>query len=353
MSRVPAIFGYLMLLSLMAGGCMHTDQAEGPEETRSLNINLSIATRQAGNATDNNPVTNIEQNIVPDRLVICLYNADSGAHLYTLYDGSDKYDITFNQSAQSIDFSFLIPNNLVENNRKIGIAVYQLPQTALSGDIFSSGIAENIRALTFSYSNESEAIGKWTDSNLTIGSIPAFGYKTIDFDNPENNIEIQLIRALSKVEIFSNNDINIDKIRLVKTNDTAMLLPSMSDTFDEYIANPNVPDSQLSDCDITFTQDANGHFIAYLPEISEGQLTANRTLFQVTVDSKEYPLLFTSYANGAPQENPDVSTGYNCILRNSLYRFEIIGINGNQPKGSLLINATASPWIKHQFVVSI
>jgi len=172
--------------------------------------------------------------------------------------------------------------------------------------------------------------------------IPMWGVQTMSnlslTPGARNSLpDIYLLRAMAKVEvIMANNDYEISNIKLKGYNNTGYCLPTgwnaVTTTTTTGLDLDGVfrpQSSYIGEADKScFTESTTANeyqcFEIYVPEYRniapDNQTTVTPSTITVTVDGKEYDIVFKEYANGAA-----TTTAYD-IVRNHWYQFTITAV---------------------------
>lgn len=345
--------------------------------------------------------------LVKDCLYIAAYKMVGSEYkfLYQLYNGNDKGLANLSGGASSLTLTAYLSGNLLEDVSTIAIAVYQVPKVAYSNNLDpDSGHAANPKDIfnraslsngLYSYGFNVEPLTQVNGGSNYYEGInmngspmyccPMFGMsKDIDLSDLKSSSEgeyvtnnigtIHMARSIAKVVVTAEDEVfsKIDNVRLRYQYNKVNLLPDLGNYKSEVIGKMNSQGADdtadlaynfpngasLSDIknyvqsdgysNMRFRKSGN-EFYFYITEMTEEMFnwTINgdkiRNLIEAEYGGKIYPIIFTSYTDGSPDETP--REGYDAIRRNHVYTFNILGVSN----GKLEVKVKVAPWTKHEF----
>lgn len=208
-----------------------------------------------------------------------------------------------------------------------------------------------IRTPETTNNNNSSWIPRWNESGIPMFgvqevSLAGYNFKTNNEFNPYTLDDVNLLRAMAKIEVINAVEGTVGAISSVKLtsgyNTQGLIAPAgannMTTTEDVTAANiPASPGSQNTE--LFFHKEAAGKFVVYVPEFV---LYSNnrRDAITVNIAEKDYKLSLAPYTNGKPTEVNDGTYPWNALLRNHIYRYTITGMK----VPALLVELMVEPW---------
>lgn len=174
--------------------------------------------------------------------------------------------------------------------------------------------------------------------------IPMYGVAQYDDVTPADGLlymlgDLHLLRSLAKVEVWlsAKSEAEIESVSLTRHNNKFFSAPQgiyhqnqyvTGSYLTDYLSAPHIPDSAEVTTELTLEKNANGHYLAYIPEYRNKGSRAQHELSRLKVkfrnDSQLYYVDFKYYDNPPAPLQGIVSIGDRFdILRNNWYRFEL------------------------------
>lgn len=365
------------LLGGILPACVYDDEdtTSGPEQRDGFNISVAIS---AGNAPTARAYTGdlpdeggagAENYIdINDLQIYAFSTDDSNTLLAQIYPNSNPEGITPPEVTPVGNTYYLkaeLPYDTFSNNKEFKlVAVANGGATSLDADLDW----ETLTTQTYSmdYENNQAWIPQW---GKTGSGIPMFGvqkvtivgynFKTYNEFNPYLLEDINMLRALAKVEVVDAlenvaDEETVVSVGLSSYNTKGYLTTDCDDvTTTENVMVARIPDDRnLSTTPLSFAREGS-KFTAYLPEYELGNADSRKVIV-VEIQKKEneeimtgrFELFLAPYtAEGRPETDEAKLNEYpwQALLRNHIYRYKITQVNWTEPVQGT-VSYMVCPW---------
>lgn len=254
-------------------------------------------------------------------------------------DNNQRIEILYNVGETNKTVPILIKNfeNNTENIQIIVLANWNrfgITKEKLESVTNLSELSE----LTFSF-DPKNLTSNVSDNSIDYYPLPMYGYTTYSFNLNSNEININMNRALAKIEIVDNlqGDVKIESATLVKYSTESYLLPKNTNisegTFDSAtsvsetlstIGNNLIFNKTTDDSNVTM-------FYAYVPEIDLGAPDSDFRKIELTLtNDKKSEICLINYSDGIPSTEPNEK--WQSLNRNHIYRFNVKELTSTEPE---------------------
>lgn len=326
----------LMCISLLIFNACTTDGYEliTPHKKLVLNLKLNLS----GQSTRSNESTET-------------VNLTEGSEIENLIDEEDLWIGVFDSNNhKKIDAKYSL--NQIDNTVSIAIATgeYYSEEIQLvacanwSRYGISNNVLESVKTvselndITFSF-NPENLISDVADNLIDYYPLPMYGSTICSVNLESNEISIDMIRALAKIEIVDNlqGDVKIESAELVRYSTEGYLVPQTSNSGDNLINLSTSAEKSASDVgnNLTFnkiTDSSNlNTFYVYIPEMNLGDVDSDyRKIILTLTDNKKSEICLINYSEGLPSTEPNEK--WQSLNRNHIYRFNVKELTSTEPE---------------------
>lgn len=326
----------LMCISLLIFNACSTDGYEliTPHKKLVLNLKLNLS----GQSTRSNESSET-------------VNLTEGSEIENLIDEEDLWIGVFDSNNhKKIDAKYSL--NQIDNTVSITIATgeYYSEEIQLvacanwSRYGISNNVLESVKTvselndITFSF-NPENLISDVADNLIDYYPLPMYGSTICSVNLESNEISIDMIRALAKIEIVDNlqGDVKIESAELVRYSTEGYLVPQTSNSGDNLINLSTSAEKSASDVgnNLTFNKIADSSnlnmFYVYIPEMNLGDVDSDyRKIILTLTDNKKSEICLINYSDGLPSADPNEK--WQSLNRNHIYRFNVKELTSTEPE---------------------
>lgn len=235
---------------------------------------------------------------------------------------------------------------------------------ATSSDVNPDWGTLTMQTYSMTYENNQAWIPQWGKTGIPMFgvqkvSLVGYNFKTYNEFNPYLLEDINMLRALAKVEVVDArenvaNEETVVRVGLSSYNTKGYLATDCGDaTTTENVMVARIPDDHgPSTTPLSFVREGS-KFTAYLPEYELGNADS-RKIIVVEIQKKEsgetmtgrFELFLAPYtAEGRPETDEEKLNEYpwQALLRNHIYRYKITQVNWTEPV-QVTVSYMVCPW---------
>ena len=320
---------------LFFNACTNEDYEQSTFDKRvvlNLKLNtipLSTRSNESSETVKDKEGTELENQINNEDIWIAAFDSNSHQRIEILYHVGE-----FDKTASIVIKNF---ENYSDNIQIIALANWDrfgITKEKLESVTNLSELSE----LTFSF-DPNNLTSNISDNSIDYYPLPMYGYTTYSFNSDSNEINIDMNRALAKIEIVDNlqGEVKIESATLVKFSTESYLLPKSTNISEGTFDSATFVSESLSTIgnNLIFnktTDDSNvTTFYAYVPEIDLGASDSDfRKIELMLTNDKESEIRLINYSDGIPSTEPNEK--WQSLNRNHIYRFNVKELTSIEPE---------------------
>lgn len=326
----------LICTSILFFNACTTDDYDQPTLDERIVLNLKLNTtplstrsNESSETVKDKEGTELENQINNEDLWIAAFDSDSHQRIEILCNVGESDKTAFIVIKNFENYSDNIQIIALANWDRFGITKDKLESV--------TNLSE-LSELTFSF-NTKNLTSNVRDNSIDYYPLPMYGYTTYSFNSYSNEINIDMNRALAKIEIVDNlqGDLKIKSATLVKYSTESYLLPKSTNISEGTVDSATSVSESSSTIgnNLIFnktTDESNvTTFYAYIPEINLGAADSDFRKIELTLtNDKKSEIRLINYSDGIPSTEPDEK--WQSLNRNHIYRFNVKELTSTKPE---------------------